>query len=405
MKNRYLLILLAAFFAAAYPVMSRAEGQEQQGSELFDGSSRYKALPAGSPSATLSPEALKEELRDRIAFNDHGSAKERAGYERMLTRLMESPTARREAEEFVKGDFHITFSFVEMPSSMVATVNGKKEVWGDRGVTYTNRVPPEIRVNALFLDYDRDRGVETFAHETFGHAVSASTLKGEDRAINSFAVTEEENARIIGWLVGAELGSSTEQEVWNYAANPGETLRDLAMAHPVYAIKLTTQEMADPLPVYRERLAKAEELLQTIPGREKRLATWDKAVRHFVAEHKMEESSFRNVRDILENSHKSLPDFRATLLKIKDALNSRIAYFSSQEGQAGLAILKKGASAEFLRERDEEILAYRRKLEGLLDGKTPQSSQPPPQAGQLTWDQFKELLKKDAASCEFGGIK
>lgn len=402
MKNKYLLILIAAFCAAAYPALARAEGQGQA-SELFDGAGSYKALSTARSPSGMAPEVLKEELRARIAFNDHGSEKERYGYERLLTRLMESPTARREAEAFVRDDRRITFSFEDMPGSTVATVNGRKEVWGYRGSTYTNRVPPGVRVNSLFLDYQMDMGVETFAHETFGHAVSAGSLSGIDRSVNSYAVTEEENARIIGWLVGEELGAPTEQEVWNYAANPDKVLRNLAMADPVYAMMLTTREMADPLPVYRERLARAEELLLAIPEKEKKVMAWTVIVNHFVNEHKMDESSFRNIRDMLENSRKSLPDDKYTLQRIKGALTRRIDYLSSEEGKAALAILKKNASAGFLRERDAEILAYRSKLEGLLAGKTPQSSLPPPQTGQITMDQLMQMFRKDkASSCRLG---
>lgn len=405
LKRRYLLVLLAALFAAACPIVSASAGQEQQGSELFDGAGNYGSLSETGASAGMPRETLKEALRQRIAFDDHGSEKERAGYERLLSKLMESPTARAEAEKFVNSDFQIKFSYVEMPSSYVASVNGRKEVRGDRGVTYTNKVPPEVQLNMSFLDCDVETGVETFAHETFGHSVSASTLTGENRSINRYAVTEEENARLIGWLVGAELRTPNDQEVWNYAANPDEAVGALAMVHPTYALKLTTSEMADPLPVYRERLAKAEELLANIPKQEGYVRDWDKIVDHFVKDHKIEESSFKSIRESLDNSRKSLPKRKQTLLKVKEALTERMAYFSSEEGKATLELLKKGSSAEFLRERDAEILANRKKLEGLLSGTTQQSSQPPPIAGQITWDQLKVMLEKDRESCEFGGVK
>lgn len=403
MRNKYLPILIAAFCAAVCPAVALAEGQ---GSELFDGAGRYQALEADAPRAALPPEELKRELRAHIDFRTRGTEKEQAGYERLLDRLMASPTARREAEEFVRQDQRITLSFEPMGNSMLATENGRTAVYGQRGSTFMNRVPPEVELNELFLDHDMDKAAETFAHEVFGHAVSAGTLRGEDRDVNGYAMSEEENAMVIGWLVGAELGSTPDQAAWEYAANPREAMGDMAMTNSIYALRLTSREMLDPLPVYRARVAKAEKLKLGVQEKEKMIATWITVVRHFVLDHGMDKAAFRDIANLLDNSRRALPDQRMNLHFVISALNGRIAYYSSEKGKAALELMKKNASAGFLRERDAEILAYRKKLEGLLAGKTLQASLPPPAAGQITFDQLKQMLKKDKESaCKLGEAK
>ncbi|KAF0126647.1 MAG: hypothetical protein FD189_884 [Elusimicrobia bacterium] len=403
MGHRYAVILFLGLFTA---LSSFAGGEEpERSSRLFDGAGTYAGATASPSAGAMDAETLKAELKKRITFDDHGSARERAGYEALLSRLLESPTARAEAEKFIQADLRIAFAFEEMDGTTIATVEGRKTVWGPRGVTYTSRVPPGVALNKAFLDHEQDVGVGTFAHETFGHAVSASSLSGDDAAANRYIVTEEENARLIGWLVRTELSVPPEDETWNYVANPEGSMRGLAMAHPYYSLQLTTDELRDPLSVYRERLVQAEELLASIPGRERNIEKWGRIVDHFINAHKMDQSSFRNIRDSLENSRKALPNTRKTYTDIRDILAQRIAYFSSEKGRAALELLRKSADAPFVAERDAAILANRQKLKDLLAGKTPESTRPPPMAGQVTWDQLRELLQADQKHCEFGGVK
>ncbi|MDA8131264.1 MAG: hypothetical protein M0011_07140 [Elusimicrobia bacterium] len=406
MRCRYALTLLLGLLGAAYLPAPNAVGEElQQGSGFFDGAGHYKALQSGTSPSEMSPEALKAELKKHIVFDDHGSSREREGYERMLTRLMNSPTARQEARKFVEDGREITFSFADMTGTTIATVNGRKEVWGPRGVTHIREVPPGVQINKEFLDYDTDVGVGTFAHETFGHAVSASTLSGADALVNTCAITEEENARMIGWLVRTELGVPPEAEIWDYAANPDRSMQDLTMGHPYYALQLTTDEMQDPLPVYQERLDKVSELQANIPKRQQNLKNWTRIVDHFVNAHKMDEASFRNIRDSIANSSKALPNSEKMYADIKKALEQRISYLSTEKGKATLEVLRRGASSQFLKDRDAVILANRRKLDGLLAGQSAETTAPPPQAGQVTWEQLKEMLNKDRQDCQYGGVK
>jgi hypothetical protein len=350
-------------------------------------------------------ETLREELKKRIDFDDHGNPAERAGYEALLSRLMESPTARAEAERFVKADHRIAFAFEKMDGTTIATVDGRQVVWGTRGVTRMNKVPPEVAVNSAFLEHDKDMGVGTFAHETFGHAASANSLSGGDAAANLFMITEEENARLIGWLVRTELSVPPESEIWAYASDPEDAMRKLAMAHPYYSLQLTTDELRDPVPVYRERLVLVEERIASIPAQEENVARWGRIVDHFVDKHKMEASTFRNIRDSLENSRKSLPNTKKTYTEIRDVLTKRTAYFLSDKGKAALELLRESASSPFVAERDAAIMENRRKLEDLLAGNTPESLKPPPMAGQVTWDQLREMRRQDLEHCEFGGVR
>ena len=401
----FLLLALAPLLAAAVPAraVSSVEGAVEDGAVLFDGSGRY--AKAVSPDAAPEDRArLLADFKKQVTINDHGNPAEREALDSMLARMMESPSAREVAARFIAADARVELTLEDIPGSTIATVDGKKTLWGTRGLTETNKVPPRVVLNKFFMQYDRDYGIGTLAHETLGHALEAQTSGDVGRAY-LYNTNEEENARMIGWLVRTELEVKPEPEIWQYMESPEANRESLKMASVYYALTLTSEEMKDPAPQYTKRLAAAEKSLKGLDGKVEKYEEWKKLLAHFVNDHKMDAASFQSRKDDIENALKAIPSSKKNFEGIKKALQGQLTFFGTENGKQYLAALAVASEDEYFRKKDAVILERRERLAGLLQGTTQASTAPPPPAGQITWAQFTELVKKDKESCPFGGPK
>ncbi|MCX5791324.1 MAG: hypothetical protein NTY45_03770 [Elusimicrobia bacterium] len=407
MKTFRLFLFLALAPLAVVAVAARAvadpEEAAQEGSVMFDGGSRYAA--AASPQATAQDRAqLLAEFKKHIEMDDHGVPAERAAMDSMLAKMMESSTAREIAARFIKENARVKFSLGEIPGSTVVTVDGQKTVWGTRGYTQVDKNPPCVVMNKLYMQEGVEPGAGTLAHEMLGHALEKQ-LAGGLKDVYVYNTDEEENARLIGWLVGAELNFKPDDETWAYMQNPDENREYIKLMSPYYSLTLTSEEMKDPVPLYKKRFATAEKELKKIPETEKNRRNWAKIVDHFVNIHKMDAASFQTIRENISNGLKYLPVARGNLEQIKEALQERITFFESEEGRAFLAKLAKEADGEYFRQKDAVILERRERLAAQLAGKTQESFRTPPAVGQVTWDQLVELWKGEKKSCASGVLK
>ena len=402
----FLLIVLAPLLAFAVPARAASYPEEdaEQGSSMFDGMGRYSA--AAAPAATVEDRAkLLAAFKKQIVINDHGIPAERAALDSMLARMMESPTAREVAAKFIKENAKVEITLENIPGSTIATVDGKKTLWGPRGMTETTKIPPRVVLNKFYMQYEKDFGVGTLAHETLGHAFEAQragdALGG---GIYLYNTDDEENARMIGWLVRTELEVKPESEIWGYMQDPEANRESLKMASAYYAVTITSEEMKDPVPVYEKRLIDADKELAKLNGKTEKYETWKKIVAHFTDVHKMDPASFRSRLDDIDNALKSIPATQKNLAAIKTALQGWLAFFPTADGKLYLGTLARESDNAYFKKKDAVILERRERLSGLLLGK-PQETAPPPPAGQITWEQLSELLKKDKESCFFGGPK
>lgn len=406
MLRLFLLLVLAQLAAAAVPARAASSLDEsaREGSVLFDGAGRYAA--AVSPAATPEDRAkLLADFKKQIVMNDHGDPAERAALDSMLARMMDSPTAREVAEKFVEEGARVEISLENIPGSTVATVEGKKTLWGTRGFTETWKVPPRVVLNKFFVENEKDFGIGTLAHETLGHAFEAQRAGPELGGLYLYNTDEEENARMIGWLVRTELEVKPEAEIWRYMESPEANAESLKMASVYYALTLTSEEMKDPVPAYEKRLADAGKALTQLNGRIEKYEDWKKIIAHLVNDHKMDSASFQSRRDDVENALKGIPKSQKNYTDIKTALHDRLAYFATDKGKQYLLALAAASESEYFKRKDAVILDRRERLSGLLIGKPQESTAPPPLAGQITWQQLADLAKKDKESCSLGGVR
>jgi hypothetical protein len=376
-------------------------GDSADGSVLFDGADKYQAIAANPSPAAEDKAQLAAELKKHIIFNDHDNPSERTALDSMISRMMDSATAREIAVKFIEADAKATISLEERPNSTVVTVDGKKTIWGSRGYTSYRKNPPAVVLNKFYMQYDSDFGISVLAHEMLGHAFERQRAGDALKEIRYYNQDEEENARLVGWLVATELAVKPEDEIWSYMQNPDESMAAIKFWAPDYAITLTSEEMKNPVPVYKKRLAKVEKSLATLSKVAERDKLLIKSVDHFVNEHKMDPASFRTIRSDIENDINDLPREQKTLTAVRDALRRNLTDFSTSDGKIFLKQLTKAANSDYFKNKDAMIIERRKRLEGLLLGKTQASFRTPPETGQITWDQFSDLIKKDG-KCALG---
>ena len=405
MTRRLSFILLAATACMSAPPLLRAgdlDADSAENAAFFDGAAKYRAEAANPSPAAEDKARLVAEFKKQIIFNDHGNPAERAALESMISRMMDSPTAREIAVKFIKEDAKVAFSFEDIPGSTVVTVDGRKNIWGTRGYTSVNKNPPAVVMNKLYMQEGMSAGEGTLAHEMLGHAFEKN-LAGDLESVYKYNTDEEENARLIGWLVATELNAAPEEETWAYIQNPDKDREYIKMMSPYYSLTLTSSEMKDPVTFYKKRLADADKALKRLPKSIKNNREWGEIVNHFVNKHTMDPASFQTIREDIDNSLKYIPVAQKNLEKIKEALQERITYFAGKEGKAFLRKLAIDSDNEYFKQKDAVILERRERLAGLLRGKTQESFKTPPAVGQVTWDQLAELWENDKKTCPSAG--
>ena len=394
--------MLVLTLASAGARAEDLDAAAQAGAQRFDGASRYPTVSKPLPSAQDKAQLLTE-FKKHVTINDRGVPAEGAALNAILTRLMDSPTARELAGQFIKEDAKAVISFEELPDTRIIEANGKKEFYNTGGHLHQNTNPIiKVDLNSAYLIVQRHWGSpeQTLAHELLGHALEKARAKRYGVAdVNYYNLNDEANAGLVGWTVDAELGRHIANPLaWTYMADPDDYLNQVKLSASCYAPMLSSEEMKDPQAAFKERLADADELLANIPVKKKNNETWLRIIEHLITVHKMDPAAFLTRKENLVGNLKTLPDTEAELRDIRQSLEQLIAKCNGQNGAAWIASLKAGLNSAFFRQQDQEMQKHRQLLAGLMLGKTEQSEAPPDRPGQLTWDQLKELWEKDIAS-------
>ncbi|MFA6434959.1 MAG: hypothetical protein WCW52_09720 [Elusimicrobiales bacterium] len=408
MKRRPFILALAFMGWVCSVPLLMAEGLDADsaaGGAMFDGTPKYLAKVAAKPfPPAADKKMLATQLRMHMTLEDHGNPEEKAALEAVILRMMDSPTARELAVKFANENARAVVSFSEIPGSTVVMVDGKETLWGTHGFTLLDRTPPVVKINKYYMQHDKDLAVRVLAHEMMGHALEKKRTEGglgDDRMLN---VDEEESARLIGWLVGAELYVKPEDEVWTYLDNPEEWREASKMWSIDYSLTLTTPEMKNPVPVYKARLAAAFKASQQLQQQNEARKTFDRWIDHFITVHKMTPDSFRALRESFDNFVKDLPRVQKLHEDIQAALQNMLTSISSDDGKRFLSELAKDAENPYFTRKDAAITQRRVKLEGLMMRKQNSVANPPPVNGQLSFDDLNRLIENED-KCPFGGLK
>ena len=90
-----------------------------EGATIFDGAGKYARQTSVSKPAEPGKAELLKELKQRVEIDDRGVPAERAALNSMLSTMMDSPSARELAGQFIAEDARATLSFEEIPGTQI----------------------------------------------------------------------------------------------------------------------------------------------------------------------------------------------------------------------------------------------------------------------------------------------
>lgn len=356
-------------------------------------------VPA-SPTAAADPHAkLVADLRSRLVIV--GNADERAAFDETFRQLARSETARGLMRDFIAEGRVVQVGFADYPDSRVITTNGEQTFSGLAGLTYTNMSPMQVTLNRHFVTTDPAR-VETAAllsHELLGHAFRQiqAEKKGLGAAYGLY-INNETNARLVQWTVQAELGGKLKDwRTWQYLASPDDYQRAMIFGAEFYSQALSPADMADPVSVYRTRLASVEAELQALPQNKRNWESWRPIIRHFIdhAEHRMPEATFASLVGDIDNAvNVHIPYQERKLGDIRTYLQGRINHYLGQAGRNEAAALAAAGRDPFFAAQEAELTRLAKRLEGLAQGRSYETERVPPK-GEMSWAALRKLYDDD----------
>ena len=215
-------------------------------------------VPAARAQAPVPADPLAQSLLARVAFA--GTPEERAFFEMLTRRMLESPTARELAAEVLASPLPVSARFSDLPGTELyerregrvafdATEAGRAVRSRDGAVVELNRACLKIDP-----DYARLDCVRHLAHELFGHTLGLLRAPtAEDRALYLY-YDDEYEARLVGWIVTVELaGELRDPEPACALADPAAYRRYIQRTYPSSSASLSLDELGDPVGAWRRR--------------------------------------------------------------------------------------------------------------------------------------------------------
>ncbi|MBI3298886.1 MAG: hypothetical protein HYZ75_12020 [Elusimicrobia bacterium] len=360
--------------------------------------------PGGKPPAGLKPAepALIDRLKPQLELIDHGNPNERAELDLAIARMLESPTAQALAERLIKTGKKVRVSFEPVANSKVIDVNGKKIIESSGGSTDSSGEMVHVRLNRDYLGTDADFRASylpgTLGHELLGHGLGA--LEAKKAGVHDTYLSYRDNeagAGLVGWLVDAERGVKlTNGHMWNYLADPEAYHRGLKTNLPYYAATFSVSELADPLPVLRDRRAAADAAKAQVPEQVAAQKSWLPIIDHFVKSHGLKAESFASIRqDIGNYVSVTAPARETTLGNISTYVQSYVDYYGTDAGKAVLKRMAADAARPFFGDAERELAERRRRLAELTRGKPRGESFAPPAPGQVSRAELSAMYNKD----------
>lgn len=353
------------------------------------------AVPAAGP-ASAEAQALLAGLKSRLELDDHGKPEEKAALEQILNRMLESPTARQLAAEFIAEGRTVKVSFDAMADTNIVEINGKKYLYGTGGTTSaTAGQSPVVKVNAGYLRADpsvlRANAPVTLAHELFGHALN-DVRADKLGVLNSYYAyrNNETNAGVVGWTVDLEInGTAGNSSMWRFLADEDAYHQSMQLTRAYYASTLSPEEMQDPVPVLEARIARAKAEKVKVEADIEDYKLYERILGHFIADHGWKAAYHAAVsQDIQNNLGTYLPTKVKHLDEIIAHLGSYAKWYGTGGGKQRIKSFQKKESQDFLREQEEALKARKDHLSRALKAQRHSAPSTAP-----NWiDRQKELL-------------
>jgi hypothetical protein len=362
---------------------------------LGDGS----APAAGDGAVNTAPDArpLFERMLERVRLDDRGRADEKTALEDAFKRLLETPTGRRYAEEFLAEGLTAHVHFEDFPDSQLFLVDGRKKFYAAQA--YTDWRPEgyaEIRLNRHYVDGDPDNLRESLpsiiGHELLGHGLWYGRAAKDDLYIAfHYHELNETLARLVGWSIDHEQdGRLEEAGAWSYLADPAYYLSNLKTRMPYYAVTFAQNEMSEPLRTMHSRLAGAELSLEQARANLRAQQTWMPVLDHF--ERQLGASRFELLRkelgDLVTHYEHEIVNSQAVV----DHVKGLIGRLEAEPNRDSARYLSQAASHPFFERLKTETARLSASLQTATSAapRKPPLPAPPRPPDQITWE---ELIK------------
>ena len=374
---------------------------------LGDGSSVPGAGDGVSHPAAPDNRPLLTRMLERVQLNDRGRAEEKKALEDSFNRMLETPTGRRYAEEFLAEGLTAVVRFDDFPDSQLFLVNGRKKFYAAQA--YTDWRPEgyaEIRLNRHYVDGDpefmRESLPSIIGHELLGHGLWYGRAS-KDNLYLAFHYHElnETLARLVGWSIDHELdGRFEEAGTWTYLSDPAHYLSNLKMRLPYYAVTFSQSEMAKPLETLRSRLSAAE---QQVEQARKNLAsqkTWLPVLDHFSRDHGIAASRFELLRKELSDLEAHYQNEVVNAETIVQEVTGLMNRIEAEPDHASELYLKQASAHPFferLSAESENLGASLQKAASVAPS-SPLRAAPTRPAGQISWEELAKMYQDDVAA-------
>jgi len=373
------------FLRSLFPELSDKE---------FETVAQPPGVPLPGPAGTADPLAAR--LRARLVIDDGGVPLAREALDMALRRLLDSPTARELAEEFIRRGASAKLSFGPMEHSVLVDRAGRKSVSGYGGTAARG----DVKLNRDYLSVDADHQLEdlpaTLGHELLGHALGAERAEaaGVESAWNLWR-GDELGAGITGWLIATELGRvPRDAHMRRWLKDPESYYRELHLAGAYYAATFSREEAADPARAIAERLSRVDAALALLDRRAAEAPVdWDKVIDHFKFEHGVDPRRLALVRSELALENSSTPEERAAdrerLLAVRAGLLAASASLDAPEARARFAAAAQKLSASFFAEEEARVRVLGERLRALA------GTAPPRDPVDFDASQILEMYRQD----------
>lgn len=393
--------------ALALTPAARAQNAALPGDVQFDGAHPHPAAAAaaaGAPGGAAPDQDadLLNRLFENVTVRPDADPRAAPALREAFATLLKSRTGRELVKDFVAEGAAASVGFETMDGAGVVEENGVLVTRGSGGYTQPDVDPPLVTLNRAFLDADAGfRRVElarVLAHEMLGHALEAQRVQSAGLAADalSYYRGDEGNASMIGWLVQTELGGRLiNWSMWKYLEEPEHFYKGLELLEPDYALSLSPEQMSDPLPVWNGRLDRIPGERASLDDYERDLRRGQLIIRHFIADHGIAQSRFKNLSDDFSYEiGTGIPDNRKRLDKIEKVLRSTIRYSSTPEGRNLLANMRAAAGSAYVAGIEDRMDARAGRLRAEI-GNRQRETAAPPDPNQITWDQLHQMWRDD----------
>lgn len=350
---------------------------------------------------------LLARMLERVRLDDRGRPDEKKALEDSFKRLLDTPTGRRYAEEFLAEGLTAVVHFDDFPDSQLYLVDGRKRFYAAQAYTdWRQEGFAEIRLNRHYVDGDPDFMRESLpsiiGHELLGHGLWYGRAAKENLYLAfHYHELNETLARLVGWAIDHELdGRFEEAGAWNYLSDPAHYLSNLKMRLPYYAVTFGQAEMANPLATLRARLASAEQEVERARRNLASQKTWLPVLDHFSRDHGIPAGRFDMLRKELSDleAHYQNEVLNAeSIVREVAGLMERIA---AEPDHASENYLKEASAHPFFARLSADTARLGKALEKTANAAPPAPPRPaaPRPADQISWEELAKMYQDDVAA-------